>query len=111
MSTVLITGATGYVGRRLAQRLARNPEYRLRLLVRNPNKVHGIPLDRVEVFQGDTLQPESLKPSLEDVHTAYYLIHSMGAGGDYRRLERRSAQRSAAACSASRGAVTPALRA
>jgi len=36
---VLITGATGYIGRRLKDRLLKRPELALRLLVRNRHKV------------------------------------------------------------------------
>lgn len=98
MPTVLITGGTGYVGRLLARRLVGKPEYRLRLLARNPENIRGLPLDRVDVVQGDTLQPESLKQALKGVHTAFYLIHSMGAGSDYRRLDRLSAENFRDAC-------------
>ena len=35
MPTILLTGATGYIGRRLERALRERPDLRLRLLVRN----------------------------------------------------------------------------
>jgi uncharacterized protein YbjT (DUF2867 family) len=34
---------------------------------------------KTEVVEGDVLREESLAPALKDVHTAYYMIHSMGS--------------------------------
>ena len=39
--TVLVTGATGYVGRRLTESLLENASCSVRLLVRNPAKVQA----------------------------------------------------------------------
>lgn len=89
---VLITGATGYIGRRLTRRLLDRNDLRLRLLVRNRQKVQPSVLDKVEVFEGDTFHPETLGPALEGVDTALYLIHSMGGGKGYEERDRQSAQ-------------------
>ena len=35
--------------------------------------------EQVETVEGDVLKPESLEGKFDGVHTAYYLIHSMGA--------------------------------
>lgn len=88
---VLITGATGYIGRRLKERLLAEGRCAVRLLVRNRNKVRPEVLDRVEVVEGDTFHPTALDRALAGVDTAYYLIHSMGAGPEYDRLDRESA--------------------
>jgi uncharacterized protein YbjT (DUF2867 family) len=83
----LITGATGYVGGRLVPRLL-EAGYRVRCLVRDPGRLQGRPwLDRVEVVQGDVLQPESLPPAMQGVDFAYYLIHSMSGSADFHQRD------------------------
>jgi uncharacterized protein YbjT (DUF2867 family) len=39
-----------------------------------------------EVVEGDVLREKTLKPALEGVHTAFYLVHSMGSA-DHERFE------------------------
>jgi uncharacterized protein YbjT (DUF2867 family) len=96
--TVLITGATGYIGRRLAERLAADPAWTIRLLVRTRSKVQATLASRVEVLEGSTFQAESLSMALVGVDCAFYLIHSMGENEDYRRLDRESAEIFRRAC-------------
>lgn len=91
-NSVLITGATGYIGRRLVRRLLKNGEYTVRLFVRNRNKVQVSIADRVDIREGSTFDQESLQTALTGVETAFYLIHSMGATADYRDLDRISAE-------------------
>jgi len=99
---VLVTGATGYVGGRLVPRLL-EAGYQVRVLVRDPTHLQGRPwVERVEVFQGDVLQPERLVEALRDVKAAYYLIHSMRAGEDFRERDVHAARNFAQAV---RGAV------
>ncbi|MFH7325328.1 SDR family oxidoreductase [Desulfurivibrio sp. C05AmB] len=88
---VMITGATGYIGRRLQERLLARGDCAVRLLVRNRHKVGGGVRNQVEIVEGDTFDPAGLDRALAGVETAYYLIHSMGAGADYDRLDRQSA--------------------
>ena len=79
---VLVTGATGYIGGRLVPRLL-EAGHRVRCLVRDPGRLNDDPWrDRVEVVQGDILDPASLDAALDGCDVAYYLVHSMdGAGG------------------------------
>ena len=98
MAKILITGATGYIGRLLVQRLLAKPKMDLRLLVRSPDKLPPELRERAEVVKGSTFEPESLQSALEGIDCAYYLIHSMGAGKDYRRLDRESAKNFREAC-------------
>jgi uncharacterized protein YbjT (DUF2867 family) len=75
---VLVTGATGYISGRLIPRLLETAT--VRCLVRDRERLRGKGwLDEVEVAEADVLVPESLEAALAGVHTAYYLIHSMGA--------------------------------
>jgi uncharacterized protein YbjT (DUF2867 family) len=89
--TVLITGATGYVGGRLVKRLEDSP-HALRCLARNPDHLKDRVGPGVEVVQGDVSKPETLDAALQGVHTAYYLIHSLGAGGDFEATEMAGAR-------------------
>jgi uncharacterized protein YbjT (DUF2867 family) len=80
---VLVTGVTGYVGGRLVPRLLA-AGFRVRCLAREPARLQGRPwLDQVELAQGDMLMPESLSAAMAGVHALYYLVHSLGSGGDF----------------------------
>ncbi len=95
---VLLTGVTGYVGRRLMLRLADEPGLDLRVFVRNPAKLGLLPNDKIEVAAGDAFDRASLDRALRGVDAAYYLIHSLGAKGNLEDLERRSAESFREAC-------------
>jgi len=89
---VLLTGATGYIGRRLKERLLEDKTLQLRLFVRNERKIRDKYRDRLEIFEGSTFDKESLRKALKGIDIAYYLIHSMGTKGDFRELDRLSAE-------------------
>ncbi|WP_176371610.1 SDR family oxidoreductase [Desulfosediminicola flagellatus] len=95
---VLVTGATGYIGRRLVERLLTDSTIAIRVLVRNKNKLQAAVTDKVEIVEGDTFDEECLKLALEGVDTAFYLIHSMGSDKDYQDLDRKSADNFRRAC-------------
>ena len=95
---VILTGATGYIGRRLQEKLLGDPSVRLRLFIRNARKVQADLGDRIELAEGNALDRESLRRGLEGVDVGYYLIHSMGAGADFETLDRLSAQNFLDAC-------------
>jgi uncharacterized protein YbjT (DUF2867 family) len=95
---ILLTGATGYIGRRLLKKLLTDESVRLRLFVRNARKAQADLEDRVELFEGDTLEEGSVRKGLEGIDVAYYLIHSMVAGADFEKLDRMSAQNFLEAC-------------
>lgn len=97
-TTVLLTGATGYIGRRLERLLRERQGINLRLFVRDGRKLAASSSQYAEVVEGDTFSPESLRLALAGVDTAFYLIHSMGAGEDFSRLDRQSAENFLAAC-------------
>ncbi|MCL6481214.1 MAG: SDR family oxidoreductase [Firmicutes bacterium] len=88
---ILLTGATGYVGGRLLERLERDG-LRLRCLVRRPEALAGKTAPGTEVVVGDLLRPETLPATLEGVETAYYLVHSMGDVADFEAADRTAAE-------------------
>lgn len=87
---VLVTGATGYVGGRLVPRLLALG-YRVRCMARNPSRLEGRGWEGAERVRGDVLDPASLRPALEDVHSAFYLVHSMAGGPAYGERDRQAA--------------------
>lgn len=85
--TVLVTGATGYIGGRLVPRLL-EAGFAVRCLARDPARLQGRPwLGLVEVVAGDCLCPASLAAAMPDVRFAFYLVHSMAAGHDFEQRD------------------------
>jgi len=72
---VLLSGATGFIGRRLRPRLAQ-AGYGVRCLTRRPEEARRSWPDG-EWVGGDVGEPRSLARALEGCATAYYLIHGM----------------------------------
>ncbi len=87
---ILLTGATGYVGGRLRAELEQQGRP-LRCLTRKPTYLQPRVGESTEVVQGDVLDRESLANALKGVHTAYYLVHSMGALGSFEEKDRQGA--------------------
>ena len=91
----LVTGATGYVGGLLVDRLIRGGR-EVRALARDPARVE--PRTGVEIVKGDLLRGRGLRRALDGCSTAYYLVHSMeaagsnGAAGDFASRDRRAAR-------------------
>ena len=88
---VLITGATGYIGGRLVPVLEA-AGVRLRCLARQPAALASRVSPSTEVVAGDLLDPASLDRALTGIDVAYYLVHSMGAHGDYGQTDRIAAR-------------------
>lgn len=93
---ILLTGATGYVGGRLLKVLEKRG-CNLRCLARDPHLLRSKTALGVELVAGDMLDKSTLIPALQGIHTAYYLVHSMGAAGDFEDEDRRAAQNFGAA--------------
>jgi len=87
---ILITGATGYIGRRLVYDFIQD-KANLKILVRNRQKLERKITDSCEIVEGSTFDPESLADAVKGVHTAYYLIHSMGKDADFEDMDKQSA--------------------
>lgn len=91
---ILLTGATGYIGKRLLPILtAQNHE--IICCVRDKNRFYCPPESQknVQVIEVDFLKQETLKVIPKDIEAAYYLIHSMsGSANNYDELEHISAE-------------------
>jgi uncharacterized protein YbjT (DUF2867 family) len=93
---ILVTGATGYVGGRLVQALARSGR-QVRCMARRPEFLAERVGPDVEVVAGDCLKPDTLVAALAGVETAYYLVHSMGSAGNFEEEDRVAAENFGAA--------------
>ncbi|GAB3689780.1 NAD(P)H-binding protein [Salinarchaeum chitinilyticum] len=112
---VLLTGATGFVGRHLLPEL-RERGHEVTALVRDRSAA-GLPAD-VRVIEGDLQEPAAMRvfepgdggaesagqatsfaDAIADCEAAYYLIHSMRAGEDFEELDRTLARTFAEAAS------------
>ncbi|GHC75115.1 NAD(P)-dependent oxidoreductase [Nocardiopsis terrae] len=88
----LVTGASGYIGGRLVPELLA-AGYRVRCLARTPDKLRDHPWrERVEVVRGDVISGEGLAEALAGADVAYYLVHSMGGGGDFESNDAKGAR-------------------
>jgi uncharacterized protein YbjT (DUF2867 family) len=87
----LVTGATGYIGGRLAPRLLAEG-YTVRCLTRSAGRLRDVPwAGDVEVVQADLGRPETLPAAFADVQVAYFLVHSLGRRG-FEQADRAAAE-------------------
>ncbi|MGW9413278.1 SDR family oxidoreductase [Arthrobacter cupressi] len=90
--TVLVTGATGYIGGRLVPRLL-EAGHTVKVLVRSPQKIADVPWrGQVEVLQDSLDDAGRLTSTLEGVDVLYYLVHSMAAGSGFEEKEEAMAR-------------------
>jgi uncharacterized protein YbjT (DUF2867 family) len=86
----LVTGATGFIGGRLARVLAESGTG-VRCLVRNADRAEELRSVGCDVVEGDVTDARSLEGLGRDVEVAYYLIHAMAGGEGFRQRERDGA--------------------
>ena len=86
MSTILVTGATGFVGRHLVPALVAEG-HDVRAMTRDPDTYDG----EGTAVEGDVTTPSTLGPALDGVDIAYYLVHSLDEE-DFEETEARSAR-------------------
>ncbi|GAO42340.1 SDR family oxidoreductase [Flavihumibacter petaseus] len=91
--TILLTGATGYIGQRLIPVLL-DGGHTLYCLVRDCNRldISRYDSDRIHLVEGDLLQPDSLAAIPDSLDAAYYLVHSMTSKGNFEEKETASAR-------------------
>jgi uncharacterized protein YbjT (DUF2867 family) len=98
--TIVLTGATGYVGGQLLPRLL-DAGHAVRCVVRDAARARrtlGDAIaghDGVTLVEGDVLEGEGLDEAARGADVAYYLVHSMGGAdgdGDFAARDRRAAR-------------------
>ncbi|WP_433203280.1 NAD(P)H-binding protein [Dactylosporangium sp. CS-047395] len=89
--TVLVTGASGFVGSKLVPHLLARG-HRVRAMTRKPQQYSGAG----EPVAGDVTDPGSLRAALDGVDVAYYLVHSLGLD-DFVERDAQAARNFAAA--------------
>ncbi|WP_047545600.1 SDR family oxidoreductase [Psychroserpens sp. Hel_I_66] len=90
---ILVTGATGYIGKRLIPLLS-NSDHHVVCAVRDKLRADkSYAEDRtIDVVEADFLKPETLHNIPKDIDIAFYLIHSMSnSSKDFESLEERCA--------------------
>ena len=89
---ILLTGATGYIGKRLLPLLIEEG-HQVVCCVRDLDRFHPPSSIRpkISIIQIDLLDKDSLDAIPKDIDGAYYLVHSMSASSDYQALEQESA--------------------
>lgn len=88
---ILVMGASGYIGSQLVPRLAQQG-HEVRAAARNRDSLEARGWEGVECVAADVLTAETLEAALAGVEVAYYLVHSMGSGKDFPRLDRQAAR-------------------
>ena len=94
MTRILVTGATGFVGRRLVPALLEKG-HEVRAMTRNPERYDG----PGEPVAGNVDERASLDEPLDGVEVAYYLVHSLD-DEDFERKDADAARRFADAAAA-----------
>ncbi|KQV77406.1 NADH-binding protein [Nocardioides sp. Root122] len=94
MSTVLVTGATGFIGRRLVPVLI-DAGHDVRAMTRRPDDYDG----PGEPVGADVMDADSLGPALDGVDVAIYLVHSLD-DPDFERKDAQAARNFSAAAAA-----------
>jgi uncharacterized protein YbjT (DUF2867 family) len=87
VTSILVTGATGFIGRRLVPALLDAGHDDVRAMTRRPDRYEG----PGAAVGGDVHDASTLGPALAGVDLAYYLVHSLDAD-DFEDRDARAAQ-------------------
>jgi uncharacterized protein YbjT (DUF2867 family) len=92
--TILVTGATGFIGRRLCARLVEDG-FTVRCLVRDAASDRAIALEVLgcELHEADLTRPRGIAEALQGVDLAYFLVHMISDDENYPAIERAAAAR------------------
>jgi uncharacterized protein YbjT (DUF2867 family) len=89
-TAALVTGATGFIGGRLAVALSRAGA-QVRCLVRDRSRAGHLEREGCELREADVTDSHSLEGVGNDIDVAYYLIHAMAGGAGFDERERQGA--------------------
>lgn len=89
---ILLTGATGYIGKRILPLLIQKGHHVV-CCVRDQTRFNPPESlkDNITIVEADLLNSDSLSIIPNDIDLAYYLVHSMTSSENYRLLEKKSA--------------------
>lgn len=98
---ILVTGASGYVGSRLINRLLKDG-HEVTAAFRQPDKATKFPwAQQVSVVEMDAQDASSVRAAVKDAEVSYYLLHSMD-GGEFAEKDRELAIQFSEICAASK---------
>ena len=87
----LVIGASGYIGTNLVTLLT-DRGHTVRAAARNHAVLEARVWPGVECVGADVLREDTLDAALAGIEVAYYLVHAMGSGSDFARLDREGAR-------------------
>jgi len=92
---IFLTGATGYIGKRLLIQLLNNGNHVI-CSVRDKKRFDLSPYqtfkDQISVVENDFNEDSTLENIPQDIDIAFYLIHSMSSNADFSKAEKISAR-------------------
>lgn len=94
---ILVLGASGYIGQHLVRTLSQQG-HQITAAARHVDRLAKLQLANVSCHKVDLSWPDNLPALLQDIDTVYFLVHSMGEGGDFIAQERRWLSTSAMRC-------------
>lgn len=80
--SALVTGGSGFIGGRLAERLAIEEAVRVRAMVRNLKKAERLGNLPLEIVQADLLDPHSLREAVRDCDLVFHCAAIVRETGD-----------------------------
>ncbi len=89
---ILLTGSTGYIGKRLLPLLVKDGHH-VYCAVRDKDRFNPSSslVNNITVLEMDLFDQHSLKKIPKEIDVAYYLVHSMSSTRDYQRMEQKCA--------------------
>ena len=95
--TVILTGATGYVGNLILKQLSELFR-EVRCITRDPRKLTNLPKNAVAI-KTDLSNTQAISSALKNADIAYYFVHSLGETDDFEEIEAQTAANFADAAS------------